>query len=1387
MRRIASLVVAGSLAAAAPLAAAVAAAAAAALADNDAGPLRIPPVGTNVWGGRAFGNVGGVSGHLFAFQGSAQGTGMKSDEDALLSHEKLLPPAASTDLKTDDNGVRSKPLHGLILSAGLSTVGVGQTLDLRVHVSSMSNIDVAQPKWPLPPGVPGGLKIWAFVNGSQWGAPVTPPATRLLLPMPRVGTANVEVALLPLTVFPSPAGQPELSPSGFPVGTQLNQSWGGERSNTIQVTVSPRVVAPPVKRQPSDPTVLIEWESEFSAHYNTWISREATPLCGLYSSYNTDVHRQHALWLVEAGVDAVLLDWVDTLFSVRKGARFDSNAAGYEDMDASVAAVATWAQMREEGLPTPLAVPLLGLDNGNPGVVNVTVLQQQVEWTGRALRDRFPRLLLQNKGLPLMVIFDTTGTAMNGSYPGLREVLNTTGWSVKWMSAFLNNQREQARAGYWSWTDGSATPVRSSNPHDPSRPEAVTVKPAFFRTSGGPGPYTAPGGWLAPESQPQHQGSTLLMQMRAALQAPQPSFVIVSQFNEFTATECSNPPLDTGRSNTTDTRAQFRSCADTYNATLTDDIEPTSLTECGDVKLGDSRCGGWGFTALNYLRAAIWALRNHSGDAGQDPCVLAILQPDDESSFAVGTARIMVEWRTLTAAAPGAKFSVQVDGVRHDCHVSRGDDVSSCEVDTSRLQSGKHVVTVTAEGAWTHLDLSRDSFKPFSKTALVPSASVHVNLMDEELPVVAQTGDAARLKTDDALALQRCEETTDVDFWGADLLRPDGKLQPLPANTSAACCALCTAAAPRCGAWSWNRQAALCFLKSDPGVARAKPGDISGRVLPGASFADFDLVENFAFGVVMDAYQFEGSTKTDGRGPSNLDVWCHWSMDQAACQGVDGCGWKVCGDVGAGFYKHWKDDVALMAAMGQKHLHFQIAWTRILPDGGSKINELGVKFYSDLLDELIVHGITPWVSLEVFDFPQVYVSKYGGWLGRGIVDEYARFAALCFKLFGDRVAHWFSFHEPNTFCEGYVAPWRFVAPRPNANDSTTPDLGRDHYTCIHNMLLSHGHAAQALRQAPNVDYDKVTFSLISGLDWATPINASEPSDVAATERQNLWAMGVWFDPLVFGDYPKEVREAAGDRLPTFTAAESTLLKNSSHHIAYTSYGSVMCGAPAPSPPPSTACTFLPNTTYTGGVAGQSLGGVDKAGCCGYCRANPNCSAAVLDGTTCYPKTAAAKPSASSTGLLSCVVSGSAPPPAPPSSRCPARNRTRWPSDAFDSDQCGECTGLDRAHMDAGNDPYLRGATNWCWLRYGRPVIVAESGIGLNLAKGNQTDSGNVTASIDDDVARVSKLRSVWTEAHKAIRDGANLAGIFHWSFLDNLEWGSGYSLHFGLVFVGETI
>lgn len=35
--------------------------------------------------------------------------------------------------------------------------------------------------------------------------------------------------------------------------------------------------------------------------------------------------------------------------------------------------------------------------------------------------------------------------------------------------------------------------------------------------------------------------------------------------------------------------------------------------------------------------------------------------------------------------------------------------------------------------------------------------------------------------------------------------------------------------------------------------------------------------------------------------------------------------------------------------------------------------------------------------------------------------------------------------------------------------------------------------------------------------------------------------------------------------------------------------------------------------------------------------------------------------------------------------------------------------------------------------------------------------------------------------HKAISEGAKVLGYLHWSFMDNLEWDSGFKVKFGLV------
>ncbi len=53
----------------------------------------------------------------------------------------------------------------------------------------------------------------------------------------------------------------------------------------------------------------------------------------------------------------------------------------------------------------------------------------------------------------------------------------------------------------------------------------------------------------------------------------------------------------------------------------------------------------------------------------------------------------------------------------------------------------------------------------------------------------------------------------------------------------------------------------------------------------------------------------------------------------------------------------------------------------------------------------------------------------------------------------------------------------------------------------------------------------------------------------------------------------------------------------------------------------------------------------------------------------------------------------------------------------------------------------------------------------------------------DDLERISYLSDHFAETLRAIEAGVDVRGYFVWSLLDNLEWASGYSRRFGLIFV----
>jgi beta-glucosidase len=51
--------------------------------------------------------------------------------------------------------------------------------------------------------------------------------------------------------------------------------------------------------------------------------------------------------------------------------------------------------------------------------------------------------------------------------------------------------------------------------------------------------------------------------------------------------------------------------------------------------------------------------------------------------------------------------------------------------------------------------------------------------------------------------------------------------------------------------------------------------------------------------------------------------------------------------------------------------------------------------------------------------------------------------------------------------------------------------------------------------------------------------------------------------------------------------------------------------------------------------------------------------------------------------------------------------------------------------------------------------------------------------IDSD--RILYLRQYLKAVHQAINEGYPVKGYFLWSFMDNFEWGAGYSQRFGIV------
>ncbi|KAL3522194.1 hypothetical protein ACH5RR_015028 [Cinchona calisaya] len=315
-----------------------------------------------------------------------------------------------------------------------------------------------------------------------------------------------------------------------------------------------------------------------------------------------------------------------------------------------------------------------------------------------------------------------------------------------------------------------------------------------------------------------------------------------------------------------------------------------------------------------------------------------------------------------------------------------------------------------------------------------------------------------------------------------------------------------------------------------------------------------DFGSDFIFGSATSAFQVEGASRKDGRGPC---IWDIFAADEKRNL------FLPYGEDAVLHYEHYAKDVDIMKDIGFDAYRFSISWSRILPSGKKESrNQEGINFYKKLLNKLKEKKIEPFVTLLHFDVPQALEKEYDGFLNRKIADDFRDYADICFREFGKEVKYWITINEPWSFAYGayvkdFLAPGRgkvqenllrrsnntiddleddgsidppsrysfptsirkrSIAKPSERRISDKEDELKNAYIVTHNQLLAHGMAAKLYKDKyQRVQNGKIGITLVS--QWFEPLT-DDKKDTDAARRALDFMLGWFLHPLIHGKYPE---------------------------------------------------------------------------------------------------------------------------------------------------------------------------------------------------------------------------------------------------------------------------
>lgn len=212
--------------------------------------------------------------------------------------------------------------------------------------------------------------------------------------------------------------------------------------------------------------------------------------------------------------------------------------------------------------------------------------------------------------------------------------------------------------------------------------------------------------------------------------------------------------------------------------------------------------------------------------------------------------------------------------------------------------------------------------------------------------------------------------------------------------------------------------------------------------------------------------------------------------------------------VASDFYHQYAEDIQRLKTIGFNSFRTSIQWTRLIKDFETgELDPVGVKFYNQMIDQLIEADITPIINLHHFDLPMDLL-KYGGWTSRHVVDLFVLFAQRAFECFGDRVKYWTTFNEPIVVVEGqYLYQFHY----PNEID------GKKAVQALYNLNLASAKTIQRFREM-GMTKKGGEIGIILNLTPAYPKDKNNPADVLAAKYADAFFNQSFLDIALKGEF-----------------------------------------------------------------------------------------------------------------------------------------------------------------------------------------------------------------------------------------------------------------------------